>query len=80
MSHEGWLYGSKVTYIDLAFFGERFPSEVLAKFPGLKALVEKVGALPNIAKWVKERPKHSTRRNSPESKRFCSIAHVVDVD
>ena len=58
VSPEGWLYGSKVTYVDLAFFNfvERFPSEVLAKFPGLKALVEKVGALPNIAKWVKERP------------------------
>ena len=58
VSPEGWLYGSKVTYVDLAFFNfaERFPAEVLAKLPGLKALVGKVAVLPNIAKWLKERP------------------------
>ena len=58
VSAEGWLYGSKVTYVDLAFFNlaERFPEGVLAKFPSLKDLVDKVAALPNIAKWVAERP------------------------
>ena len=54
----GWLYGSKVTYADLAFFNlsSRLPDEVLAKFPGLKSVKENVEALPNIAKWLKERP------------------------
>ena len=58
VSIDGWLYGSKVTYVDLAFFNfaERFPSEVLAKFPSLKGVVDKVSALPNIAKWLKDRP------------------------
>ncbi|CAI8028451.1 Glutathione S-transferase 1 (Fragment) [Geodia barretti] len=58
VTNDGWLYGSKVTYVDLAFFNfsERFPSEVLAKLPGLKGVIDKVGALPNIAKWVKDRP------------------------
>ena len=55
---EGWLYGSKVTYADLLFhaFSSRLPDDVLPKYPGLKALIEKVEALPNIAKWLKERP------------------------
>ena len=58
VSPGGWLYGSKITYVDLAFFNfsERVHSEVLAKLPALKALVEKVAALPNIEKWLKERP------------------------
>ena len=55
---QGWLYGSKVTYVDLAFFNvsDRVPAEVLAKYPGLKSVKDKVEALPNIAKWLKERP------------------------
>ena len=55
---EGWLYGSKVTYADLAFFNfsENLPAEVLAKYQGLKSVKENVGALPNIAQWVKDRP------------------------
>ena len=54
----GWLYGSKVTYVDLAFFNlsSRLPDEVLTNFPGLKSVKENVEALPNIAKWIKERP------------------------
>ena len=55
---QGWLYGAKVTYVDLAFFNfsEGLPAEVLAKYPGLKSVKDKVQALPNIAKWLKERP------------------------
>ena len=55
---EGWLYGSKVTYADLLFFdfSSRLPEGVVPKYPGLKALNKKVEALPNIAKWLKDRP------------------------
>ena len=55
---EGWLYGSKVTYADLAFFdfSVRLPDEALAKFPGLKSVKENVKALPNVAKWLNDRP------------------------
>lgn len=61
VTDDGWLFGSKVTYVDIAFFdfSQYIPSEALAKFPKLKAVAEKVGALPNIAKWVKERPETS---------------------
>ena len=54
----GWLYGSKVTYADLAFFNfsALLPDEALAKFPGLKSVKENVKALPNIAKWLNDRP------------------------
>jgi glutathione S-transferase len=54
----GWLYGSKVTYADLAFFdfSGRLPDEALAKFPGLQSVRQNVKALPNIAKWLNERP------------------------
>ena len=58
LTAEGWLYGLKVTYADLLFhaFSSRLPEGALPKYPGLKALIEKVEALPNIAKWLKERP------------------------
>ena len=55
---DGWLYGSKVTYVDIAFLNlsQRLPAEVLAKYPGLKSVKENVEALPNIAQWIKNRP------------------------
>ena len=55
---DGWLYGSKVTYVDLLFFdfSPHIPEGMLPKYPGLKALIEKVEVLPNIAKWLKDRP------------------------
>ena len=58
---DGWLFGSKVTYVDLAFFNSKqfIPSEVLDKYPKLKSVTEKVEALPNIAKWLEDRPKTS---------------------
>lgn len=61
VSADGWLFGSKVTYVDLAFYNfiQFMPSEVLTKFPKLKSVADKVAALPNIAKWIKERPETS---------------------
>ena len=56
---DGWLYGSKLTYADLAFFNfcdNLNQPNALEAYPGLKAVQEKVAALPNIAKWVKDRP------------------------
>ncbi len=57
----GWLFGSKLTYVDLGFFNliswmkEGF-SSALDKYPAIKKHCETVEALPNIAKWLKERP------------------------
>jgi len=58
---EGWFYG-KVTYADLFLFIvlsdlilKQQPT-LLDKFPTLKKQHASVGALPNIAKWLKERP------------------------
>ena len=56
---DGWLYGSKLTYADLAFFNfcdNLNQPNALEAYPGLKAVQEKVAALPSIAKWVKDRP------------------------
>ena len=55
---DGWLYGSKVTYVDIAFYNisQLLPAEVFAKYPGLKSVKENVEALPNIAQWIKNRP------------------------
>ena len=60
-SPEGWLFGSKVTYIDLRvprIIGvlKRMDSAVLDNYPGVAALDSKVLALPKIAKWIAERP------------------------
>ena len=61
VSPEGWLYGPKITYADIAFFNfaafhDHLSDEQLSAYPKLKKINEKVGALPNIAKYVKERP------------------------
>ena len=58
---DGWLFGSKVTYADITFFNFTtvIASEVLDKYPGLKSVSQKVAALPNIAKWLKDRPETS---------------------
>lgn len=60
-SPEGWLFGSKVTYIDLRvprIIGvlKRMDSAVLDNYPGVAALDSKILALPKIAKWIAERP------------------------
>ncbi len=56
-----WLYGSKVTYVDLALYSvvgwiKLMAPAIADKYPCVQANVEAVEALPNIAKWLKERP------------------------
>ena len=60
-STEGWIYGKKVTYIDLriALLGDlviQSRANALDAYPAVAKLKETVEALPNIAKWIKERP------------------------
>jgi len=60
----GYLVGSGLTLADIAYYSfmsmaiERFVGEnILADAPMLKALVDKVGNIPNIKKYVDSRPK-----------------------
>ena len=59
---EGWLFGKKVTYVDLKlamlvdFIAQTFGSEVFASSPGVTKVKESVFSLPSIAKWIKDRP------------------------
>lgn len=58
---EGWFYGPKVSFVDLLFthvveYIQKDTANILDNFPALKKLTENVLKLPNIAKWVKERP------------------------
>ncbi len=60
----GWLYGSKVTYADFVLYNlmswvEMFVAGALDAFPAIKKNMKTVEALPNIAKWLKERPEES---------------------
>lgn len=56
-------FDQQLTWADIAYYGyfsfliEKFGEEYLKDTPLLKALVERVGALPNIKKWVESRPK-----------------------
>ena len=58
---EGWIYGEKVTYADLAVFNTlefvlpKLPT-VLKDYPCVAKLNAAVKALPNIAEWLKKRP------------------------
>ena len=59
---EGWIYGSKVTYADFTLYSlfETLKSSVpnlFDKYPGIQKNLESVSKLPNIAKWLSERPK-----------------------
>ena len=60
-SEDGWLYGNKVTWADfyvyngLSLLGQ-IPNFPLDKYPKLGKMMKNVEALPNIAKWLKERP------------------------
>lgn len=63
-SPDGWIYGSKVTYVDmcivltLGFIAMMDPnSDILEKYPAISKLKATVESLPNIAKWIQERPK-----------------------
>lgn len=58
---DGWFYGPKVTYADLIFacmvtFTTSVYPNVLDQYPALKKLKTSVENLPNIAKWLRERP------------------------
>lgn len=61
-SPEGWIFGNKVTYIDLrvprilGILKKYMDPAVLEKYPAVVALDKKVLALPSIAKWLTERP------------------------
>jgi len=61
-SADGWIYGAKVTYADFGVYLEGayllkvMSQNVLDNYPALKKLRESVEKLPNIAKWLKERP------------------------
>ena len=60
-SEGGWSFGSKPTYADFNIFCVvdyaliQFPN-ILESYPGIAKLKSSVEALPNIAKWLKERP------------------------
>ena len=62
-SPEGWIYGTKLTYIDLrvALITDIVvtigAANALDAYPDLAKLKATVEALPNIAKWIEERPK-----------------------
>ena len=62
-SSEGWIYGQKLTYADLrvALVSDVVVmiggANVLDAYPDLAKLKATVEALPNIAKWIQERPK-----------------------
>ena len=60
-SADGWIYGSKVTYADfgvylMSGYVQVVVPNVLDNYPALKKLYDSVEKLPNIAKWLKERP------------------------
>ena len=61
-SPEGWIYGNKVTYVDLrvALVSDLIVSfngaNALDAYPEVAKLKATVEALPKIAKWIKERP------------------------
>ena len=60
-NENGWLYNGKLTWADLAFYLSAtwmLPAvpDVLKQYPGLQRLYASVESLPNIAKWIKERP------------------------
>ena len=56
-----WIYGNSVTYIDISVVAaldyvlKAFPN-FLDSYPGVSKLKESVETLPNIAKWIKNRP------------------------
>ena len=61
-SPEGWTYGSKVTYPDffltvVAGLVIKTGLSTLESYPAVLKLKASVESLPNIAKWIRERPK-----------------------
>ena len=62
-SSEGWIYGQKITYADLRvavlydLVVKISGANTLDAFPEVVKLKTTVETLPNIAKWIQERPK-----------------------
>lgn len=61
-SPDGWIYGSKVTYVDLCVvlttdFISLMDADMLESYERVSKLKTTVESLPAIAKWIKERPK-----------------------
>ena len=61
-SPEGWVYGSKVTYVDLSIvlttgFLVMIDPGILEGYTAISKLKAAVESLPKIAKWIQERPK-----------------------
>ena len=59
---EGWLFTKKVTWADLALVNSfewlaLMAPDALKDFPGVSKLADNVNNLPNIKKWIEERPK-----------------------
>ena len=61
----GWLFGSKLTYVDLNLylvvdFMKLFKKEnIFDSCPGVEKLTKQVAALPNIASWLEKRPERT---------------------
>lgn len=58
---DGWFYGSNVSYVEFLFictveYLQMGDPAGLDKYPALKKLNESVRQLPNVAKWIKDRP------------------------
>ena len=64
VSADGWIFGSRPTWMDLYFYnalsfiGSVYPN-LLEGYPRLSSVRSNVEKLPNIAKWIKERPETS---------------------
>ena len=61
-SPEGWIYGSKVTYVDMSVvlttgFLVMIDPGILEGYTAISKLKAAVESLPKIAKWIQERPK-----------------------
>lgn len=61
-SPEGWIYGSKVTYVDMSVvlttgFLVMIDPGMLEGYTAISKLKAAVESLPKIAKWIQERPK-----------------------
>ena len=58
---QGWCYRSKLTYADVSIyrctdFPTLFNPKALDDYPGIQKLRASISAIPNFAKWLKERP------------------------
>ena len=60
-SADGWIYGTKATYVDFSIYCAldyllKMVPNFFDQYPLIAKLKASVEALPNIAKWIKERP------------------------